>query len=157
MSLDNLKIVPMQAQDVDAVCKIEIRSFPYPWKKKQFEEEINLAHAHNFVATVDDEGEGRIIGYVCCWLVADEIHILNLATHPDCRRMGVATTLLTFALLFAQSKNVALATLEVRRFNTPAYRLYQKIGFETKGIRKGYYPAGEDAVVMALEVGGKTS
>jgi ribosomal-protein-alanine N-acetyltransferase len=85
--------------------------------------------------------------------VADEIHILNLATHPDVRRKGVATALLRALFTYACEKGITFATLEVRRFNTLAFQLYKKFGFAARGTRKGYYPEGEDAIVMELIMG----
>jgi ribosomal-protein-alanine N-acetyltransferase len=142
----------MKEEDIDAVFEIETVSFPHPWKKKQFEEELKSDHSHILLATVDHSGKEKVVGYICWWTVADEIHILNLASHPDFRRQGVATTLLNVLLHYAEEKEINIATLEVRRFNTPALQLYKKFGFTVKGIRKGYYPEGEDAVVMEREI-----
>jgi len=150
ISLQNLEIVPMQEEDVDAVFAIEKLSFPFPWKRNQFVEELKDDLAHILIATIDHAGEKKIAGYICWWTVADEIHILNLATHPDVRRKGVATTLLRALFTYAGEKGITFATLEVRRFNTPAFQLYKKFGFAARGIRKGYYPEGEDAIVMEL-------
>jgi ribosomal-protein-alanine N-acetyltransferase len=146
----------MKEEDLDEVLAIETLSFPYPWKRKQFEEELHIDHSHNFLAAIDLHEKKKVVGYICCWIVEDEIHILNLASHPDFRRKGIATTLLNALFNTVEGKKITLITLEVRRFNTPAYRLYKKLGFEVKGVRKGYYPEGEDAVVMELEMGGKT-
>jgi ribosomal-protein-alanine N-acetyltransferase len=157
-SLINLEIVSMQEENLDEVLAIETLSFPYPWKRNQFEEELLFAHSYNLLAMVDLHGKKKVAGYICCWIVADEIHILNLASHPDFRRQGVATIL--FHSLFnsvLRGKKITLVTLEVRRFNTSALQLYKKLGFVVKGIRKGYYPEGEDAVVMELELSEKTS
>jgi len=153
ISLQNLEIVPMQEEDIDAVFAIEKLSFPFPWKRNQFVEELKNDHARILIATIDHAGEKKIAGYICWWTVADEIHILNLATHPDVRRKGVATVLLRALFTYACEKGITFATLEVRRFNTLAFQLYKKFGFAARGIRKGYYPEGEDAIVMELIMG----
>jgi ribosomal-protein-alanine N-acetyltransferase len=157
ISSKNLETLPMKEENLDEVLAIETLSFPYPWKRRQFEEELHFDHSYNLMATVDIHGGKKVVGYICCWIVADEIHILNLASHPDFRRQGIATTLLNSLFNFVQDKNITLVTLEVRRFNTPAFQLYKKLGFAVKGIRKGYYPEGEDAVVMELELREETS
>jgi len=143
----------MKEEDIDAVWHIETLSFPYPWKKKQFAEELKNDHSHILLATIEEAGSKKVVGYICWWTVADEIHLLNLAIHPDFRREGVATSLLDTLFSCAREHGVMFATLEVRRFNSPAVLLYKKFGFAVRGIRKGYYPEGEDAIVMELDVG----
>jgi ribosomal-protein-alanine N-acetyltransferase len=150
-----IEIVTMKEEDVDAVFEIETLSFPHPWKRKQFEEELKNDRSCILLATIDRYRGKKVVGYICGWTVTDEIHILNLATHPDFRREGVATALLNALLLYAEEKEITVATLEVRRFNTPAFQLYKKFGFTVKGIRTGYYPEGEDAVVMERKMGGE--
>lgn len=138
----------MKEEDLDAVVLIENLSFSYPWKKKQFAEELKNDHSHILVATVEVDGEKKIIGYICWWIIEDEIHILNLAIHPDFRRKGVASALLENLVSYAYENRISLLTLEVRRFNSPAIQLYKKFGFRVTGIRKRYYPEGEDALIM---------
>jgi ribosomal-protein-alanine N-acetyltransferase len=102
-------------------------------------------------------GKQRVLGYICIWLVNGEVHILNLACHPDFRRHGIATSLLKYSLLFSIQKGVKKAFLEVRECNHEALSLYEKYGFEPIGIRKGYYSdTKEDAIVMVLEMESKT-
>jgi ribosomal-protein-alanine N-acetyltransferase len=47
---------------------------------------------------------------------------------------------------------VEVSYLEVREHNQPAISLYQKFGFETMYVRKGYYPDGENALVMVKKI-----
>jgi len=143
----------MKEEDIDAVWDIEILSFSSPWKKKQFAEELKNNRSHILLATIEEAGKKKVVGYICWWTVADEIHILNLASHPDYRRKRVANALLNALLSYAANHGITYATLEVRRFNSPAVQLYKKFGFAIKGIRKGYYPEGEDAIVMEMDMG----
>lgn len=99
------------------------------------------------------EGGGVISGYLCRWLVAGESHILNIAAHPDFRRCGVGTALMTEAVAEARARSVSLMILEVRRSNLEARRLYRKFGFEERRLRRNYYGPGEDALVMELVTG----
>ena len=116
-----------------------------------FEQELGLEWSKVFLAKKSALGENRIVGYICLWLVSDEVHILNLATHPDFRRREIATKLITSALEFSVRSGAKAATLEVRKSNLCAISLYKKIGFEEKGIRPRYYSDNfEDAVVMWL-------
>ena len=87
------------------------------------------------------------------WLVRDEVHVLNLATHPDARRQGHAARLLEHVIAFGHKHHCRYLTLEVRRSNKAAIRLYRKYGFRPVGIRPNYYSHGrEDAIVMLLEL-----
>lgn len=97
------------------------------------------------------EGERAWAGYIVTWLVADELHVLNVATDPSLRRRGVGRALLDQALVFARQRHVRLVLLEVRRGNLPAVRLYRSLGFFVMSLRRGYYAnSGEDALEMAL-------
>jgi [ribosomal protein S18]-alanine N-acetyltransferase len=90
-----------------------------------------------------------ILGYICFWLVAEEIQLLNLAIHPNYRRQGVGRYLMEFLLQQARGKKVLTISLEVRPSNQAAQGLYRSLGFRVIHRRPGYYgPEGEDALVM---------
>ncbi len=92
-----------------------------------------------------------VVGYILTWHVADELHILNVATDPDHRRRGIGNVLVARAIEFAKENKVRLVLLEVRRGNQPAIRLYRSFGFALSGLRRGYYADdGEDAIEMVL-------
>jgi ribosomal-protein-alanine N-acetyltransferase len=93
-------------------------------------------------------GGRKLIGYVCWWLVADEIHILNLAVHPDYRRAGIGRALVQRVLDDAAAKRALSVSLEVRPENDGARALYRGFGFADHGVRKHYYGRGEDAIIM---------
>jgi ribosomal-protein-alanine N-acetyltransferase len=77
----------------------------------------------------------------------------NIAIHVDFRRRGIARLLLTRVLLAAKQQSLTRVTLEVRKSNLPAQKLYESLGFVTSGLRKGYYSDdGEDALAMTLEL-----
>jgi ribosomal-protein-alanine N-acetyltransferase len=82
-------------------------------------------------------------------VIFDELHINNLAVDPAWRRRGVAGALLTFVLASAAAEGATRATLEVRRSNEPARRLYERFGFAFAGVRTAYYREPvEDALVL---------
>ena len=83
------------------------------------------------------------------WRVLDELHINNLAVLPERRRSGVAMALLERVLGDGAARGALRATLEVRRSNTPALRLYERFGFAVTAVRRGYYTnPDEDALVL---------
>ena len=87
---------------------------------------------------------------MCRWLIADECHVLNVAVHPDSRRLGIGTVLISEAIAEARSSGVGMVTLEVRRSNLAARQLYRKLEFEERRLRRHYYGPGEDAIIMEL-------
>lgn len=94
---------------------------------------------------------GEVLGVLLVWLVADEMHVINVATHPDFRRRGVARALLGAELAQAARDQLRLVLLEVRRSNLAAIRLYRSFGFTALAVRKAYYrDNSEDAIEMML-------
>ena len=92
-----------------------------------------------------------MIGYLSAIRVVDELHLLQLAAHPQYRRMRVGTTLLEYAL--GKEKSLRYALLEVRETNMAAIAFYQKMGFYIVGRRRGYYSdSGEDALLLTREI-----
>ena len=96
-------------------------------------------------------GSTDAVGFLVSWHVADEVHILNVATSLEVRRRGIGTALMREAIEYAQSHHVRIVLLEVRRSNRSAIGLYRKMGFTAMGVRPNYYSDnGEDAVEMVL-------
>ena len=142
----SLSIDRMLQADLADVLVIERASFSMPWSRGAFLYEIE----QNQVARcwVGREG-GRIVGYICLWDVADELHVTNVAVHPDARRRGVARALLESVFAHARAAGSRMVLLEVRPSNTEAIALYDSFGFHVVGRRRGYYyDTGEDALVM---------
>lgn len=134
--------------DLDAIEEIDRHSFPRPWPRATFEAE--LARDLGRIAVVD---EGGVIAFCNYWLVAGEVHILAIATHPDHRRRGTGARLLAHALDEGRAAGCTVATLEVRRGNTPAIALYERAGFATVHVRTRYYVDNdEDALVMTCDL-----
>ncbi len=95
------------------------------------------------------DAHSRLLGFCGCWFVSDELHINTLAVADEFRRQGHATRLLRFVLAEAAAAGLHQATLEVRRSNEAALRLYGHFGFEVHGIRPEYYTQPvEDALVL---------
>jgi len=92
----------------------------------------------------------KVVAYTCARLIFDEADINNVAVLPDFRKKGYAWQLVMALIDFCKQKNIHRFTLEVNANNLPAKNLYKKIGFESCGVRKGYYH-GEDAEIMWLE------
>lgn len=140
-------LVDMVPSDLPEVVAIERASFPNPWTGPLFLQELQVGFSRTVVARGDD---GAIAGYVCRWLVADEIHVLNVAVAPHARGRGLGAALVRHVLDEAATCRVVAVTLEVRRSNTAGRRLYDSFGFEEVGSRPNYYGRGEDALILRL-------
>ena len=145
--------------DLPHILEIERLAFPAPWTLASFERELALPFSRIMVALPaaghehgrDNENDDpKIIGFLCRWLIADECHILNIAVHPDSRRLGIGGVLLAQAITEARSVRAGVVTLEVRRSNLPARQLYRKFEFKERRLRWDYYGPGEDAIIMEL-------
>ncbi len=144
-------ITAMESGDIDAVMEIERLSFRAPWSRNVFLEELERDWAR--VDVLRDSGTGEVAAFANYWLVADELHILNIATHPVQRRAGHATRLLAHMVDVARRGSCRCMTLEVRRSNLIAQDLYRRFAFRTVGVRPHYYADDqEDAIVMLLEM-----
>lgn len=142
----SLSIEPMRASDLTDVLVIERASFSMPWSRGAFLYEIEQNRvARCWVA----RESGRIVGYICLWEVADELHITNVAVHPSARRRGYGRALLDSIFERARAAGARMVLLEVRPSNVEALALYESLGFRVVGRRRGYYyDTGEDALVM---------
>jgi len=139
----------INASDLDEIVAIENISFPSPWPRRIFEREIEAQNSYKRVIRFT----GSIVAYIVTWTIYDEVHILNVAVHPDFRNIGLGEMLLRDCLEYSYMRGLKLAVLEVRTSNTGAIRLYEKLGFKTLRIRKKYYSdTGEDAYVMMFEL-----
>jgi [ribosomal protein S18]-alanine N-acetyltransferase len=119
-------------------------------------EELERAWARVWVAWRRGASEAPPVGFLVAWHVADELHVLNVATAQAERRRGVGAALVHEAINYAAQSGVRLVLLEVRRSNVPAINLYRKLAFRTSGLREGYYSNGEDGIEMALSLDPET-
>jgi len=140
----------MMVRDLDSVMLVEKRSFTSPWSRQAFLTElVDNQLARYLVADYD----GRVVGYAGVWLIAGEGHVTNIAVDPDFRGRQLGESLLVGLMSLCLAQNVLRMTLEVRVSNTVAQRLYQKHGFESVGLRTGYYTDNnEDAMIMWADV-----
>jgi GTP-binding protein len=135
--------------DLDQIEAIERLSFRSPWSREMLADELQRAWAFVWVARQADAP--TVIGYLDYWVVYDELHLLNLATDPAHRRAGVARRLMEDMIARGRQGSAQLVVLEVRRSNTAAQTLYERLGFQAIGERKGYYQdTHEDALVYQL-------
>ena len=133
--------------DLAAVHRVETRGQQAPWSMAVLQKEFSVDWSNVWLV----ESESEVVAYLCFWIVADEVHILNVVVDPSARRRGIAGALVRGLIAETTGKPLTLITLEVRVGNEAARRLYESVGFHEIGRRAGYYSDnGEDAIVMAL-------
>ncbi len=136
---------PMRLEDLESVLTIEQSSFPTPWSRNMFIEEMENRNSRLVVFKID----GSIVGYVCFWAVLDEAHLLNIAVHPSRRHEGIGRLIMAEIERLCMKEGLKRIILEVARKNTFARDLYRKCGFDSVGFRKNYYTATkDDALIM---------
>lgn len=140
----------MIEEDLDQVLEIERRSFPQPWLRQHFIDELGSQYAFPLSAF---DPSGRLVGYICPMQLLDEGHILDVAVDPGLRGAGVGRLLVQRVLDDCRAANASFVSLEVRESNLSAISLYRKMGFEEVGRRKRYYENGEDALMMEYVFG----
>lgn len=143
----------MRLVDLDEIMDIERRSYKNPWARQVFIEEMDREWAHVDVLRERTERRNKVIGFINYWLVRDEVHVLNVSVLPEERRKGHASRLIAHVIEYARRHGSRFVTLEVRRSNHGALKLYRSFGFRSVGIRPKYYAEeGEDAIVMLLDL-----
>lgn len=134
----------MTVDDCAAVAALEKEIFTMPWSKEAFLDALTW----NYEYVVAEE-QGKILGYCGMSCVLDEGEIPKICVAESARRRGFARAMLEAMEKTARQRGVRTLFLEVRQSNQAARRLYQSVGFEETGTRKGFYEQPkEDAVLM---------
>ena len=142
-----VNILPMNADHLEELEKLERICFSRPWSKKMLAEELENQCAAFLVA--EEPLTHKVVGYAGLKVMADDGYITNVAVFPEYRRRGIAAQIIKVFCDFAQGNHLAFLTLEVRPSNAAAISLYNSFGFEEVGRRKNYYDLPrEDALIL---------
>ena len=152
-ALPPLTFSTMREENLESVLEIERSSFPRPWSRDHFLEELRLPFSKILLAWSKRQDAFTLVGYICRWLTAGELHVLNVTVHPEWRCRSIGRRLMEEVLIEARGAGARRALLEVRRRNLPAIVLYERAGFRNVGMRPNYYGPGQDALLMELELG----
>jgi len=163
-----LSFMPMQPADLDEVLAIEGVSHPHPWTKGNFLDSLAAGHwaycIRPQVNEVDEMVSGSYFDPAVLWAycilfpAVDELHLLNITVSPKLRKLGLGKRIMAAIEGVSAQQKIPRIILEVRPSNLGALNLYQSLGYEQIGLRKGYYPqspvtgAREDAMVMAKSI-----
>lgn len=145
-----LSLGPLTLAYLDEMVEIENLSFTSPWSKEAYRKELTENDLAIYVGMFYGS---HLIGYAGMWKVLDEGHISNIAIHPNFRGRHFGELLLEYLKQQAILNRIERMTLEVRRSNISAQRLYQRFGFTFAGVRPHYYnDNNEDAFIYWLEI-----
>ncbi|MEP7298593.1 MAG: ribosomal protein S18-alanine N-acetyltransferase [Burkholderiales bacterium] len=151
---DAQTLLPMSAIHLDAVMAIETATYAFPWTRGNFIDSIVAGYAGRVLL----DSNGAMLGYFIAMGGVDEMHLLNITVAPAVQGRGHARSMIDALIALCREDRAHELWLEVRQTNAPARAIYAHLGFEQKGVRKGYYPAPlgrrEDAVVMSLNLRG---
>jgi ribosomal-protein-alanine N-acetyltransferase len=148
---EQLQIRRLTYADLPQVLAIERRAFPTPWSLAMFVLELSKPSGVCLAALEDD----ALVGYLVCSRYDTVWHVMNVAVDDRRRREGIATSLLTH-LFDGADRPDEQYTLEVRPSNREAIALYERFGFRSAGLRRGYYHDNkEDALIMWRTVPGE--
>ena len=148
--MPQIQLRPMRTEDIPEVYQIETLCFSMPWSMQSFHDEITKNHCARYLVLVED---GVVVTYGGMWLIIDEAHVNNIATHPDFQRRGYGQRILCAMMRDAyRILGITVMSLEVRPSNTTAIRLNERLGFVEVGRRLRYYEDNnEDALIMRCE------
>jgi ribosomal-protein-alanine N-acetyltransferase len=144
-----LEITPMRRRHLPAVLRIEGKVYPRPWSAGLFLSELAQKNSRAYFVA---RNQGRVVGYAGVMILGDEGHVTNIAVDPGFHRHKIGMRLMLSLVDASRERKVRSMTLEVRRANIGAQNMYKSFGFETVGVRRGYYvETGEDAFIMWAE------
>jgi ribosomal-protein-alanine N-acetyltransferase len=134
--------------DIAKIAALEKRCFADAWSATELDGCLSLPVYKSFLL----EDGSNIIGYACLLTVYEDAEILNIAVAPEFRKRGYGLSLMHKMLTMAKQSGAQSVFLEVRESNEPAKNLYRSLGFEEYGLRKNYYPDGENAILMTKRI-----
>lgn len=146
---DLMRLRQMTLADLPVVLTIEQQNYEFPWEEDIFTDCFKAGYG----CWVCEE-QNKILGYCLLSMAVGEAHILNISVHPEEQKQGVGRKMMEYLIDVARGR-AETVFLEVRPSNAIAIALYEKLGFNEIGIRKGYYPATngrEDAIMLALHL-----
>jgi ribosomal-protein-alanine N-acetyltransferase len=133
----------VQVEDLPQLLEIEAEAAPKSRLAAWELLTLCLGYCETFLVAEAD----RILGYV---VSSPKGHIISLVVGRQHRRRGLGTRLIQEVIRRLPGTRL---TLEVRVGNREALSFYKQLGFRERARMPGYYPDGEDGVIMELDLG----
>jgi ribosomal-protein-alanine N-acetyltransferase len=136
--------------NLDAILAIDRESFSHPWSRQMYEDDMRQPQSWIWMACGPG---GDAVGYCAAWIVLGELQINNVAVARAWRGQGIGRALVLHAIGVAAGFGASVALLEVRRANSEARRMYERLGFAERAVRKAYYDdPPDDALVLTRPI-----
>lgn len=137
-------------QDLERLADLEQELFgAEAWSLASWWGELAGRPRREYLVTEDGDG---IAGYAGLDHAGDTSDVMTIATLPRVRGRGLGRRLLEELVARSRAAGAERLLLEVRADNTAARGLYDSAGFRLLQTRRGYYPGGVDALVLALDL-----
>lgn len=138
----------MIVSDLEPVLALADASLGGPrWPRQAYQSAVEQEQAPAFVAMAGDV----LAGFAIAELVLDICQLESIVVAGEFRRQGIGSELLQAVIAWSQERGAQCVELEVRVGNRAAIALYERAGFVSEGLRRGYYrDPEEDAVLMGL-------
>lgn len=142
--MKDFSVLSWEKADCKEIAELEKKCFEDPWSEEMLTASFLDENFFGFVA----KSEGRLIGYIGVSSVFETADLLLIAVEENYRKEGVGRRLIERAIEAAKVKNAERMMLEVYENNTAAKSLYLSAGFKQIAVRKDYYGAGKNALIM---------
>lgn len=152
--IGQLELIPLELKNLDEIAQLESTSSLHPWSRENFRSSLSSSHRCIGLRKTGPENSAPLIAHVFISLAADQAELLLITVAKAYQGCGIGTLLLT-TITEQLTGHAAELFLEVRPSNTAAIGLYESLGFNQIGVRKGYYPAPrgrEDAWVYGASL-----
>ena len=146
--MDNFTVDFMTLKDLNSIFPILSTDFDDFWNYITLKSELDKPDSFVLVAKEDS----KIVGFADIWKAVDIMHLMDIVVAKDYRQKHIGSLLMKKVINLCTEKNIYELTLEVRQNNIPAINLYKKFGFKEIGIRKNYYGANNNAIIMTLYI-----
>ncbi len=139
-------------EDAVAIAELDAAAFPQPWPATEMAAWLDSRHAVGYVIDRPEVAAAGLLASALYLPAVDEVELIRLAVAESARRSGLASRLVEASLADLAHHGLAVCHLEVRAGNEPAIALYRRLGFESIGVRRGYYSDGEDACLYRRRI-----
>lgn len=146
MGSGDILIREADISDAPDIAEVEKECFPTPWSEEIIRHDLSENGKARYYVAID---AGHVVGYMSVWALDYEGFINNICVVPGYRRKHIASMLIEVMLEATEAEGIVSHTLEVRKSNKAARRLYEKYDFKETSVRSHYYSDnGEDAIIM---------
>ena len=139
----------MTEDDIKSIAELEKECFSEPWSETSLRDELTNETARFYVL----RDGNNLLGYIGANNICNEVYITNVAVNSECRGKGYGKILVNHLIKQSEAERAFFITLEVRKSNENAIKLYEKCGFKLIGERKNFYSKPtEDALIYTYYI-----